>query len=46
VRDVDLAAIGCIVLRFTYRGITRRPGKEASRIRRNVERWAPHLLRS
>jgi very-short-patch-repair endonuclease len=46
VRDADLAAVGCIVLRFTYRGIVRRPAREAERIRRNVERWAPHLLRA
>jgi very-short-patch-repair endonuclease len=43
-RDADLAALGYVVLRFTYRGIVRRARKEARRIRRNVERWAPHLL--
>ena len=43
-RDADLAAMGYIVLRFTYRSIVKRPGKEAERIRRNVARWAPHLL--
>lgn len=43
-RDAELAAIGLVVLRFTYRGIMQRPAKEAERIRRNVERWAPHLL--
>jgi very-short-patch-repair endonuclease len=43
-RDAELAAMGYIVLRFTYRGIIKRPAKEAERIRRNVRRWAPHLL--
>jgi hypothetical protein len=43
-RDADLAALGHVVLRFTYRAITTRPAKEAERIRRNVARWAPHLL--
>ena len=43
-RDAELAAMGYIVLRFTYRSIVKRPGKEAERIRRNVARWAPHLL--
>jgi Protein of unknown function (DUF559) len=43
-RDADLAALGFVVLRFTYRAIVHRPATEAERIRRNVERWAPHLL--
>ena len=43
-RDAELAALGYVVLRFTYRAIIRRPAKEAERIRRNVCRWAPHLL--
>lgn len=43
-RDADLAALGHVVLRFTYRGIIKQPGREAERIRRNIERWAPHLL--
>ena len=43
-RDADLAALGFIVLRFTYRSIVKRPAREAERIRRNVARWAPHLL--
>jgi hypothetical protein len=43
VRDGDLTAMGNIVLRFTYRGITRHAAREADRIRRNVRRWAPHL---
>jgi very-short-patch-repair endonuclease len=43
-RDADLAALGFVVLRFTYRSIVKRPAREADRIRRNVARWAPHLL--
>ncbi len=43
-RDADLAALGFVVLRFTYRSIVKRPAREAERIRRNVARWAPHLL--
>jgi very-short-patch-repair endonuclease len=43
-RDADLGALGFVVLRFTYRAIVKRPRKEAERIRRNVQRWAPHLL--
>ena len=43
-RDADLAALGYVVLRFTYRAIVTRPAREADRIRRNVLRWAPHLL--
>jgi very-short-patch-repair endonuclease len=43
-RDAELTAMGYVVLRFTYRAITTRPGREADRIRRNVLRWAPHLL--
>jgi very-short-patch-repair endonuclease len=45
-RDADLAALGFVVLRFTYRAIVNRPAQEAERIRRNVARWAPHLLAS
>ena len=44
VRDAELAALGCVVLRFTYRALITRPGKEAERIRRNLVRWAPNLL--
>jgi len=44
VRDAELGALGFVVLRFTYRAIVRRPRREAERIRRNVLRWAPHLL--
>ena len=43
-RDAELAALGFVVLRFTYRAIVTRPAKEAERIRRNILRWAPHLL--
>ncbi len=42
-RDADLIALGNIVVRFTYRAITRRAAKEAERIRAIVHRWAPHL---
>jgi very-short-patch-repair endonuclease len=43
-RDAELAAIGFVVLRFTYRAIVKRPAREAERIRRIVRQWAPHLL--
>jgi very-short-patch-repair endonuclease len=43
-RDADLAALGFVVLRFTYRDITKHGARTAQRIRRNLERWAPHLL--
>jgi very-short-patch-repair endonuclease len=43
VRDGELTALGNVVIRFTYRGITRYAAREADRIRRNVRRWAPHL---
>ena len=43
-KDVELTALGNIVVRFTYRGITRRAAAEAERIRKVVHRWAPHLL--
>ena len=43
-RDTELVALGNIVVRFTYRGITRRAPREAERIRDVVRRWAPHLL--
>ena len=44
VRDAELGALGYVVLRFTYRAIVTRPRQEADRIRRNLQRWAPHLL--
>ena len=44
IRDAELGALGYIVFRFTYRGIVTRPRREADRIRRNLLRWAPHLL--
>jgi very-short-patch-repair endonuclease len=43
-RDAELIALGNIVVRFTYRGITRRAAREAERIRRVVVRWAPSVL--
>jgi very-short-patch-repair endonuclease len=42
-RDADLIALGNVVVRFTYRAITRRAAKEAERIRAIVRQWAPHL---
>jgi very-short-patch-repair endonuclease len=44
VRDAERSALGYVVIRFTYRGIMTKPAREAERIRRNVQRWAPHLL--
>ena len=38
-RDADLIAAGWIVIRFTYRAITTRPGRVASRIRQALGRW-------
>jgi very-short-patch-repair endonuclease len=43
-RDAELTALGYVVIRFTYRMLIKRPHKVAGPIRRNVERWAPHLL--
>jgi very-short-patch-repair endonuclease len=43
VRDNELTAEGWIVVRFSYRGITRRAAKEAERIRGILRHWAPHL---
>jgi very-short-patch-repair endonuclease len=43
VRDNELTARGWIVVRFTYRGITRHAAREAERIRGILSRWAPHL---
>ncbi len=43
-RDADLVALGNVVVRFTYRAITRRAAKEAERIRAVLRRWAPHLV--
>jgi very-short-patch-repair endonuclease len=43
-RDSELTALGWIVVRFSYHGITRRAAKEADRIRRVIRRWSPHLL--
>ncbi|MDX2380445.1 MAG: DUF559 domain-containing protein [Acidimicrobiia bacterium] len=38
-RDARLSAAGWIVIRFTYRAITRSPSTTADRIRRNLDRW-------
>lgn len=40
--DAEFAAHGWIVLRFTYRRITTRPGDVADQIRRAVARWTDH----
>lgn len=37
--DAEFAAHGWIVLRFTYRRITRRAGEVADQIRRTIDRW-------
>jgi hypothetical protein len=44
VRDNELTARGWIVVRFSYRGITRHAAKEAERIRGILGRWAPHIF--
>lgn len=38
--DAQLSAAGWIVIRFTYRAITRSPRTTAERIRRNLSRWS------
>ncbi len=38
-RDAELTAAGWIVVRFTYRAITRTPAKTAERIRSVLHRW-------
>ena len=38
-RDAELTAAGWIVVRFTYRAITRTPAKAAERIRSVLARW-------
>ncbi len=37
--DVEFAAHGWIVLRFTYRKITTRPAEVAHQIRSTIDRW-------
>lgn len=37
--DAEFAAHGFIVMRFTYRRITMRPGEVADQIRRTIDRW-------
>jgi very-short-patch-repair endonuclease len=39
-RDAELAALGWITVRFTYRAITARPKQVAARIGDVVARWA------
>jgi very-short-patch-repair endonuclease len=43
-RDAELAALGFVVLRVTYRDITRRGEQTARRIRAALARWAPDLV--
>jgi very-short-patch-repair endonuclease len=44
-RDATLAAAGFVVIRFTWRRLTRDPKWVVARIRENVARWAsPHLV--
>lgn len=43
IRDADLAALGYITIRFTYRQVTRSPRKVAERIERALRRWCPDL---
>jgi very-short-patch-repair endonuclease len=38
--DAQLSAAGWIVIRFTYRAITRSPRATAERIQRNLTRWS------
>jgi very-short-patch-repair endonuclease len=40
-RDAELAAAGWIVVRFTYRAVTRTPATTAKRIKSVVRRWQP-----
>jgi very-short-patch-repair endonuclease len=39
-KDDDLRAAGWIVVRFTYRAITVRPGDTARRFQRTIDRWS------
>jgi very-short-patch-repair endonuclease len=39
-RDADLTAAGWIIVRFTYRAVTRSPGTVVRRIRAAFERWS------
>lgn len=41
-RDAELAALGWIVIRFTYRAITATPSTVARRVRAALERWGDH----
>jgi very-short-patch-repair endonuclease len=41
-RDAELAAAGYIVVRFTWRALSKRPQWVATIIRTAVERWRPH----
>jgi len=39
-RDAELVAEGWVVVRFTYRALTRAPAASARRIRQAVDRWS------
>ncbi len=39
-RDGDLISTGWVVVRFSYRAVTTRPGRTAERIREAVDRWS------
>ncbi len=39
-RDAELVADGWVVVRFTYRSLTRAPAATAHRIRQAIDRWA------
>jgi very-short-patch-repair endonuclease len=43
-RDAELTAAGWIIVRFTYRAVTRTPARTAERIRSVVRRWCPTAL--
>ncbi len=49
-RDVDLAELGYLTIRFTYHQIVRQPAKQARRIAAVIARWSPdpgaHVLGS
>ena len=42
-RDVGLAELGYLSLRFTYHQIVRQPAKQARRIAAVIARWSPDL---
>jgi very-short-patch-repair endonuclease len=44
VRDAAITSAGYVILRFTYRGLTRLPDRVANQITTNLQRWAPWVL--